>query len=406
MYINMHESNIVTTFLVSTAVCVNTLLIYTFTHPNTDKLFTRPIDCHVCRAYMRLCCVCTCTDTYIHINTGDLRVQLVGCGHIQHFPWHATGIGVVRDHLHHDRLPRPGYMCVCMCICISVLHLATSTLRFSELIFGILLFEFRFTVFFPLGCGVDSWIPPFSFSKQRKEKPPKEALGGRLSGGGINVTFLVFMSPNLAQCVVFLWIRLIQAMWFASHLLWSSVHITPPCPLASSFPSGQDFLKRASFPIVCDDWFYKKAVWGGVKSSKFRGNVRCGKILRIRRKTPMKWVVSISRNYWVYLDITLQSFEIWEFWGKFWGIDTFYRSKFSPSTGVIEWLVDVQFSRKLRYRDWNQRDCRIHNDRYRHRDCCGMSMTMKFECIWKWQRWICTCICICVKILLYMQVGS
>ena len=30
------------------------------------------------------------------------------------------------------------------------------SLRFSELILGILLFEFRFTVFFPLGCGVDS----------------------------------------------------------------------------------------------------------------------------------------------------------------------------------------------------------------------------------------------------------
>ena len=30
------------------------------------------------------------------------------------------------------------------------------SLRFSELFLGILLFEFRFTVFFPLGCGVDS----------------------------------------------------------------------------------------------------------------------------------------------------------------------------------------------------------------------------------------------------------
>ena len=30
------------------------------------------------------------------------------------------------------------------------------SLRFSELILGILLLEFRFTVFFPLGCGVDS----------------------------------------------------------------------------------------------------------------------------------------------------------------------------------------------------------------------------------------------------------
>jgi len=49
----------------------------------------------------------------------------------------------------------------------------------------------------------------------------------------------------------------------------------------------------------------------------------------------MKFVLSISQDYWVYLDITLQSFKIWEFWGEFWGIETFYRSKFSPATGVI-----------------------------------------------------------------------
>jgi len=30
------------------------------------------------------------------------------------------------------------------------------SLRFSKLILGILLFKFRFTVFFPLGCEVDS----------------------------------------------------------------------------------------------------------------------------------------------------------------------------------------------------------------------------------------------------------
>ena len=48
----------------------------------------------------------------------------------------------------------------------------------------------------------------------------------------------------------------------------------------------------------------------------------------------MKWVASISRDYWIYLDITCQSFKIWEFWGEFWGIETFHRSKFSPATGV------------------------------------------------------------------------
>ena len=113
--------------------------------------------------------------------------------------------------------------------------------------------------------------------------------------------------------------------------LWSTV-LHPV--LASSFSSWQDFSKRAGFSILCVDWFYKKAVWGVVKSWEFEGDLRCSKILRIRRKNPMKWVLSISRDYWVYLDITLQSFEIWEFWGEFWGIETFYWSKFSPATGV------------------------------------------------------------------------
>jgi len=147
------------------------------------------------------------------------------------------------------------------------------------------------------------------------------------------------MSPNLAQCVVLLWIRLIQPIWFASDLLLYSVHITPPCPRLF-LSVGQDFSKRASFPIVCVEWFYKKDVWGVVKSWEFEGNLRCSKILRIRRKNPMKWVVSISRDYWVYLDITWQGFKIWEFWGEFWGIETFHRSKFIPAT----WVRNRDFS--------------------------------------------------------------
>jgi len=48
----------------------------------------------------------------------------------------------------------------------------------------------------------------------------------------------------------------------------------------------------------------------------------------------MKWVVSISRDYWVYLHITWKSSKIWEFWGEFWGIETFYQSNFSPATSI------------------------------------------------------------------------
>jgi len=51
------------------------------------------------------------------------------------------------------------------------------SLRFSELILGILLFEFRFTVFFPLCCGVDSWIPPPSVFLNSERKSPQKGLG-------------------------------------------------------------------------------------------------------------------------------------------------------------------------------------------------------------------------------------
>jgi len=106
--------------------------------------------------------------------------------------------------------------------------------------------------------------------------------------------------------------------------------------LASSYLLWQEISKRASFPIVCVVWFYEKPVWGVVKSCEFEGNLSCSKILRNQRENPVKWVLSISRYYWVYLDITLQSFKIWEFWGEFWGIETFHRSKFSPAIGVTE----------------------------------------------------------------------
>jgi len=104
--------------------------------------------------------------------------------------------------------------------------------------------------------------------------------------------------------------------------------------LASSFPLWKDFSKRASFPIVFVDWFLWESCFRCSKILIIRNNLRCSKILRIRRKNLMKWVFSISRDYWVYLDIALQSFEIWEFCGEFWGIETFYQNKFSPATGV------------------------------------------------------------------------
>ena len=54
--------------------------------------------------------------------------------------------------------------------------------RFFELFLELSLFEFRFTVFFPLGCGVDSCIPHLQYLQTVKGKAPKEAWAGHLSG--------------------------------------------------------------------------------------------------------------------------------------------------------------------------------------------------------------------------------
>jgi len=79
------------------------------------------------------------------------------------------------------------------------------SLRFFELFLELSLFEFRFTVFFPLGCGVDSRIPHLQFFQTVKGKTPKEAWGSHLSGEGINVTFLHPHEPQLsAMCCIYL----------------------------------------------------------------------------------------------------------------------------------------------------------------------------------------------------------
>ena len=211
------------------------------------------------------------------------------------------------------------------------------SLRFSELFLGILHSEIRLTVFFPLGFGVDSRIPPIQFFQTAKWEAPKEAWGRsfELMRHQCN-----FSAPS--------WVPTWRNALCYSGSDWSKLHDLHPIfydplstllhpVLASSYPLWQDFSKRASFPIVCVDGFYEKAVRGVVKSWEFEGNLRCSKILIIWRKNPMKWVWSISRDYWVYLDITLQSFKIWKFWGEFWGTETFYPSKFSPATGVMSW---------------------------------------------------------------------
>jgi len=140
------------------------------------------------------------------------------------------------------------------------------------------------------------------------------------------------MCPNLAQCVVLLWIRLIV---FDFHLIFYGPLSTLLHPvLASSYQLWKDFSKRASFPIVCVDWLYEKAVWGVVKSWEFEGILRCSKMLRIWRKNSLKRVLSFSREYWVYFDILEKDPQNSKSGESSENRETFSVSKFSPATGV------------------------------------------------------------------------
>ena len=72
------------------------------------------------------------------------------------------------------------------------------------------------------------------------------------------------------------------------------------------------------------------------KSPRGWGVVKCWEF---ERKHPLKWIVSISRLYWVYLDITWKSSKNWEFWAKVPRIETFLitltkKQKFVPAIGV------------------------------------------------------------------------
>ena len=164
---------------------------------------------------------------------------------------------------------------------------------------------------------MESWIPNLQFFKPRKGKPSKSS---HLSGWGINVTFLRPHEPQLSAmcCVALNQIDPKIGIRSDLHPIFSGPLSTLLHPvLASSFPPRQDISKRANFPIVCVDWFYKKAVWSVVKSWGFEGNLSCSKMLRIWRKNSLKRVLSFSREYWVYFDITSKRPSEFEFWGEF-----------------------------------------------------------------------------------------
>jgi len=104
------------------------------------------------------------------------------------------------------------------------------SLRFFELFLELSHFEFRFTVFFTLGCGMDSWISHLQFFQTVQGKAPKEAWGGNLSSEGINVTFLHPHEPQVsAMCCVTL-NQIDPTYMICVRSFRYSVHITPPCP--------------------------------------------------------------------------------------------------------------------------------------------------------------------------------
>ena len=115
------------------------------------------------------------------------------------------------------------------------------------------------------------------------------------------------------------------------------VVLGPHCSfLCSPLPFRTDKISRKgqvfrSFMMI---GFTGKLFWGVVKIWEFEGNLRCSKKWRTFREKSLKWVLSISRDYWVYLNITCKNFEIWKFW-----ILNFEIWKFSPATGVIRLLI-------------------------------------------------------------------
>jgi len=110
-------------------------------------------------------------------------------------------------------------------------------------------------------------IPHLQFFQSVKGKAPKEAWGGHLSEEGINVTFLHPHEPQLSamRCITLNQIDPTYMICVRSFVVLCPHYSTLSSPLPFRH-DRQDFSKRASFAIVCVEWFYKKAVCGVVKS--------------------------------------------------------------------------------------------------------------------------------------------
>jgi len=122
---------------------------------------------------------------------------------------------------------------------------------------------------------------------------------------------------------------------FSEFCLPNSVSLCSFLGLRSGFinPLRQSFVNW-SFSRIFERLFSKKKHERA--SPRGWGVVKCREL---ERKIPLKWVLSISRDYWIYVDIIWKSSKNSEFWGKVPRIETFSSSKFDPATGVKETVV-------------------------------------------------------------------
>ena len=143
--------------------------------------------------------------------------------------------------------------------------------------------------------------PPPSVFSNRERKSPQRGLGRPLERWRYQCNFPAPHEPQISAmcCVILNQIDPTYMICVRSFVVLFPHYSTlsSPLPFRCDKISG----KGQVFRSLVWSGFIRKAVWGVVKSWEFEGNLRCSKILRIRRKNPVKWAVSISRDYWVYL---------------------------------------------------------------------------------------------------------
>jgi len=129
-----------------------------------------------------------------------------------------------------------------------------------------------------------------------------------------------------------------------------------------------------------------------------KGYERCSKILRIRWKNPMEWVVSNSRDYWIYVDITWKSSKNSEFWEKVPSIGTFFWSKFSPVTGEKRGARKAWWKQNYVISDVH----RWRTARASHRPA-GWGL---LQCGWSDDACATTCLFVCLSVCCYKTLQS